>query len=208
MRMRKTAVMFLAAAFAAMPLVMSPSPASAAEITGELYIPDEAGVALGSNGGGNMGIGFDLDKTMKKEQDSRTSAGPTQAEIWLIGANIDMRKLSADTVDAWYRDKKIPAGQPIYYTKADAKGKFDIKDVPEGDYYLVIVNNYVPGRGSDLDAVKALETYLPDYEMFQLFVTGYSAPTAVRFHLAPHEIGSFSTMPAPVTASDHPAYGE
>ena len=198
MHFRKAAAGLVAAAFFALPFALTPV-AQAAELTGQLYIPEDCGVSVGGNGG--MGIGMDLDKAMGNKSGNHAAA---RAEIWLIGADIDFKKVSADTIDAWYRDKKLPAGQPIYYQQTDEKGRFDIKDVPAGNYYLVVVNNYVPGRGSDARAVQALADYLPDYDMFQLFVTGYSEPTAVQFHLAEHEIGSFNTMPAPTDDKERP----
>ena len=201
---RKAAVWGVAAALVAAPFIAAPSQTEAAEVMGQLYMPEESGVSVGSGGG--MGIGMDLDQTLgKKKAENHETA---RAEIWLIGAHINFKTMSQDTLDAWYREKKIPAGQPIFYQETDNEGKFDIKNVPGGDYYLVVVNNYVPGRGSDSRAVQELQQYLPDYDMFQLFVTGYSEPTATRFHLTEHEIGSFNTMPAPTTDKSHPAYDE
>lgn len=200
---RKVLAFGLTAALAAAPLVLVPQQASAAEVMGQLYIPEDSGVSVGGNGG--MGIGMDLDKTLGNKKTGNNESA--RAEVWLIGAHINFKTLSQDALDAWYREKKIPAGQPIYYQETDNEGKFTIKDVPGGDYYLVVVNNYVPGRGSDPKAVQELTQYLPDYDMFQLFVTGYSEPTAIKFHLTEHEIGSFNTMPAPTT-KDQRAYEE
>jgi len=189
---RKATVLGLTAAVAALSCMMMPQTVSAAGMMGQIYFPKERSVSL--SGSDDMGVGFDLDEAMGSRKKAKEIARP---EIWLIGAHIDFKTLSQDTIDAWYREKKVPAGQPIFYQETDTMGNFSIQDVPAGDYYLVVVNNYVPGNGSDPQAVKDLAQYLPDYEMFQLFVTGYSEPTAIEFHLAEDEIGLFNTAPTP-----------
>jgi len=161
-----------------------PVQAEAAEVFGRLYIPEDQQVTMQTSGG----IGFDFSKEKK--------AQPTPAEFWLIDANVNWKNVPGSQVDDWYRSRRIPAGQHIYYTKAADDGTFDLKDVAGGDYYLVIVNNYVPGRGGDPDALKALQGYMPDYEMFQLFITGMSDPTVIRFHVKADERASFDTMPS------------
>lgn len=161
-----------------------PVQAEAAEVFGRLYIPEDQQVTMQTSGG----IGFDFSKEKKSK--------PTAAEFWLIDANVNWKNVPGSQVDDWYRSRKIPVGQHIYYTKAADDGTFDLKDVAGGDYYLVIVNNYVPGRGGDPDALKALQGYMPDYEMFQLFITGMSDPTVIRFHVKADERASFDTMPS------------
>lgn len=188
---RKKGIAMLGTALLAGAMAL-PVQAEAAEVFGRLYIPEDQQVTMQTSGG----IGFDFSKEKK--------AKLTPAEFWLIDANVNWKKVPGSQVDDWYRSKKIPAGQHIYYAKAADDGTFDFKDIAGGDYYLVIVNNYVSGRGGDPDALKALQGYMPDYELFQMFITGMSDPTVIRFHLKAEERASFDTMPEKQTTPVNP----
>ena len=63
MHFRKAAAGLVAAAFFALPFALTPV-AQAAELTGQLYIPEDSGVSVGGNGG--MGIGM-IEKSSKRK---------------------------------------------------------------------------------------------------------------------------------------------
>ena len=71
---------------------------------------------------------------------------------------------------------KLPANAPVYHTMTDKKtGKYEFHGIPEGTYFLVILDSY--GRDAaqnltELDDKQQLRQKLPNWESFELFNVG------------------------------------
>ena len=115
------------------------------------------------------GISWDLAAPKNKFHDK-------EADVWLIGKDFTYDKLSDKEIDDWYRFGKIPANAPVYHTTTDKKtGKYEFHGIPEGTYFLVILDSY--GRDAaqnltELDDKQQLRQKLPNWESFELFNVG------------------------------------
>lgn len=135
-------------------------------VTGSVYTHgSERGMKIASAGG----ISWDLAAPKNKFHDK-------EADVWLIGRDFTYDELSDREIDDWYRFGKIPANTPIYHTETDKKtGKYEFHDIPEGTYFLVILDSY--GRDAaqnltELDDKQRLRQKLPNWESFELFNVG------------------------------------
>jgi len=141
---------------------------AAGTITGIVYLPNsERGMHITK---GESGAGMMWDMTAPKNRKSSE-----RAEIWLIERSINFTALPYSTVQKWYQDKTIPAGQPIYRTTADEQGNFAFQDVPASDYYLVILDPF--GQESSQTLSEKLNRdellkRLPHADEFELFMVG------------------------------------
>ena len=140
-------------------------------VTGSVYTHgSERGMKIASAPDASAGgISWDLAAPKNKFHDK-------EADIWLIGKDFTYDKLSDKEIDDWYRFGKIPANAPVYHTTTDKKtGKYEFHDIPEGTYFLVILDSY--GRDAaqnltELDDKQRLRQKLPNWESFELFNVG------------------------------------
>lgn len=140
-------------------------------VTGSVYTHgSERGMKIASAPDASAGgISWDLAAPKNKFHDK-------EADVWLIGKDFTYDKLSDKEIDDWYRFGKIPANAPIYHTETDKKtGKYEFRDIPEGTYFLVILDSY--GRDAaqnltELDDKQRLRQKLPNWESFELFNVG------------------------------------
>lgn len=140
-------------------------------VTGSVYTHgSERGMKIASAPDASAGgISWDLAAPKNKFHDK-------EADVWLIGKDFTYDKLSDKEIDDWYRFGKIPANAPIYHTETDKKtGKYEFHDIPEGTYFLVILDSY--GRDAaqnltELDDKQRLRQKLPNWESFELFNVG------------------------------------
>ena len=115
------------------------------------------------------GVSWDLAAPKNKFHDK-------QADIWLIGKDFNYDALSAQEIDDWYRFDKIPKDAPVYHTETDKNtGKYEFGGIPEGQYFLVILDSY--GRDAaqnltELDDKQQLQKKLPNWDTFELFNVG------------------------------------
>lgn len=65
-----------------------------------------------------------------------------RAAVWLIREDFDFRTLSLSALDAFYERQEIPAGAPVYHTRADEKGAYRFEEVPPGRYYLMTLDPF------------------------------------------------------------------
>lgn len=140
-------------------------------VTGAVYTHgSERGMKIASAPDASAGgISWDLAAPKNKFHDK-------EADVWLIGKDFTYDKLSDKEIDDWYRFGKIPANAPVYHTTTDKKtGKYEFHDIPEGTYFLVILDSY--GRDAaqnltELDDKQHLRQKLPNWESFELFNVG------------------------------------
>lgn len=140
-------------------------------VTGSVYTHgSERGMKIASAPDASAGgISWDLAAPKNKFHDK-------EADVWLIGKDFTYDKLSDKEIDDWYRFGKIPANAPVYHTTTDKKtGKYEFHDIPEGTYFLVILDSY--GRDAaqnltELDDKQHLRQKLPNWESFELFNVG------------------------------------
>lgn len=140
-------------------------------VTGSVYTHgSERGMKIASAPDASAGgISWDLAAPKNKFHDK-------EADVWLIGKDFTYDKLSDKEIDDWYRFGKIPANAPVYHTTTDKKtGKYEFHDIPEGTYFLVILDSY--GRDAaqnltELDDKQQLRQKLPNWESFELFNVG------------------------------------
>lgn len=140
-------------------------------VTGSVYTHgSERGMKIASAPDASAGgISWDLAAPKNKFHDK-------EADVWLIGKDFTYDKLSDKEIDDWYRFGKIPANAPIYHTETDKKtGKYEFHDIPEGTYFLVILDSY--GRDAaqnltELDDKQQLQKKLPNWDAFELFNVG------------------------------------
>ena len=141
---------------------------AAGSITGNVYTPNtERGMHIAKSDAG-AGMMWDMSAPKNKKKTER-------AEIWLIDRNINFAALPYAAVQKWYQDGIIPANQPIYHAIADEKGKFEIKDVPASDYYVMILDpNGKEGAQNLTEKVSRDELLkkLPHTDEFELFMVG------------------------------------
>ena len=134
-------------------------------VTGSVYTHgSERGMKIASAPDASAGgISWDLAAPKNKFHDK-------EADVWLIGKDFTYDKLSDKEIDDWYRFGKIPANAPDKKT-----GKYEFHDIPEGTYFLVILDSY--GRDAaqnltELDDKQRLRQKLPNWESFELFNVG------------------------------------
>lgn len=140
-------------------------------VTGSVYTHgSERGMKIASAPDASAGgISWDLAAPKNKFHDK-------EADVWLIGRDFTYDELSDKEIDDWYRFGKIPANTPVYHTTTDKKtGKYEFHDIPEGTYFLVILDSY--GRDAaqnltELDDKQRLRQKLPNWESFELFNVG------------------------------------
>lgn len=140
-------------------------------VTGSVYTHgSERGMKIASAPDASAGgISWDLAAPKNKFHDK-------EADVWLIGKDFTYDKLSDKEIDDWYRFGKIPANAPVYHTTTDKKtGKYEFHGIPEGTYFLVILDSY--GRDAaqnltELDDKQQLRQKLPNWESFELFNVG------------------------------------
>ena len=140
-------------------------------VTGSVYTHgSERGMKIASAPDASAGgISWDLAAPKNKFHDK-------EADVWLIGKDFTYDELSSKEIDDWYRFGKIPANAPVYHTTTDKKtGKYEFHDIPEGTYFLVILDSY--GRDAaqnltELDDKQRLRQKLPNWESFELFNVG------------------------------------
>ena len=140
-------------------------------VTGSVYTHgSERGMKIASAPDASAGgISWDLAAPKNKFHDK-------EADVWLIGKDFTYDKLSDKEIDDWYHFGKIPANAPVYHTTTDKKtGKYEFHDIPEGTYFLVILDSY--GRDAaqnltELDDKQQLRQKLPNWESFELFNVG------------------------------------
>lgn len=168
---RSLAVAFALALGAAASLPAASAAPATGEVTGSVYTHgSERGMKIASAPDASAGgISWDLAAPKNKFHDK-------EADIWLIGRDFTYDELSDKEIDDWYRFGKIPANTPIYHTETDKKtGKYEFHDIPEGTYFLVILDSY--GRDAaqnltELDDKQRLRQKLPNWESFELFNVG------------------------------------
>ena len=168
---RSLAVTFALALGAAASLPAASAAPATGEVTGSVYTHgSERGMKIASAPDASAGgISWDLAAPKNKFHDK-------EADVWLIGKDFTYDKLSDKEIDDWYRFGKIPANAPIYHTETDKKtGKYEFHDIPEGTYFLVILDSY--GRDAaqnltELDDKQRLRQKLPNWESFELFNVG------------------------------------
>lgn len=140
-------------------------------VTGSVYTHgSERGMKIASAPDASAGgISWDLAAPKNKFHDK-------EADVWLIGKDFTYDELSSKEIDDWYRFGKIPANAPVYHTMTDKKtGKYEFHGIPEGTYFLVILDSY--GRDAtqnltELDDKQQLRQKLPNWESFELFNVG------------------------------------
>ncbi|MGN0940978.1 MAG: hypothetical protein ACI4OA_04660 [Selenomonadaceae bacterium] len=112
------------------------------------------GVAIGGTGG---------------KGESRVS------RVELIQKGIDFDRVPANAIDDWYQFGKQPEGIPVFIVDTDETGHYEIKDVPAGEYYMVVVAPRIGDGMADLTRTNAgynLSKYLPNWESFAMFTGG------------------------------------
>ena len=156
----------LALAFTA-PQAASAAGAACGTVTGAVYTHgSERGMKIASSPDASAG---GLAAPKNKFHDK-------QADIWLIGKDFNYDALSAQEIDDWYRFGKIPKDAPVYHTETNKNtGKYEFGGIPEGQYFLVILDSY--GRDAaqnltELDDKQQLQKKLPNWDAFELFNVG------------------------------------
>ena len=135
-------------------------------MSGDCVQAVEEGATLVRVGGG---VSWDLAAPKNKFHNK-------QADIWLIGKDFNYDALSAQEIDDWYRFGKIPKDAPVYHTETNKNtGKYELGGIPEGQYFLVILDSY--GRDAaqnltELDDKQQLQKKLPNWDAFELFNVG------------------------------------
>ncbi|MCI7063950.1 MAG: hypothetical protein MR947_05015 [Mitsuokella jalaludinii] len=160
----------LALAFTA-PQAASAAGAACGTVTGAVYTHgSERGMKIASSPDASAGgVSWDLAAPKNKFHDK-------QADIWLIGKDFNYDALSAQEIDDWYRFDKIPKDAPVYHTETNKNtGKYEFGGIPEGQYFLVILDSY--GRDAaqnltELDDKQQLQKKLPNWDAFELFNVG------------------------------------
>ncbi len=168
---RSLAVAFALALGAAASLPAASAAPATGEVIGSVYTHgSERGMKIASAPDASAGgISWDLAAPKNKFHDK-------EADVWLIGRDFTYDELSDKEIDDWYRFGKIPANTPVYHTTTDKKtGKYEFHDIPEGTYFLVILDSY--GRDAaqnltELDDKQRLRQKLPNWESFELFNVG------------------------------------
>lgn len=168
---RSLAVAFALALGATASLPAASAAPATGEVTGSVYTHgSERGMKIASAPDASAGgISWDLAAPKNKFHDK-------EADVWLIGRDFTYDELSDKEIDDWYRFGKIPANTPVYHTTTDKKtGKYEFHDIPEGTYFLVILDSY--GRDAaqnltELDDKQRLRQKLPNWESFELFNVG------------------------------------
>lgn len=168
---RSLAVAFALALGATASLPAASAAPATGEVTGSVYTHgSERGMKIASAPDASAGgISWDLAAPKNKFHDK-------EADVWLIGRDFTYDELSDKEIDDWYRFGKIPANAPIYHTETDKKtGKYEFHGIPEGTYFLVILDSY--GRDAaqnltELDDKQRLRQKLPNWESFELFNVG------------------------------------
>lgn len=168
---RSLAVAFALALGATASLPAASAAPATGEVTGSVYTHgSERGMKIASAPDASAGgISWDLAAPKNKFHDK-------EADVWLIGKDFTYDKLSDKEIDDWYRFGKIPANAPVYHTMTDKKtGKYEFHGIPEGTYFLVILDSY--GRDAaqnltELDDKQRLRQKLPNWESFELFNVG------------------------------------
>lgn len=153
------------------PQAASAAGAACGTVTGAVYTHgSERGMKIASSPDASAGgISWDLAAPKNKFHDK-------QADIWLIGKDFNYDALSSQEIDDWYRFGKIPKDAPVYHTETDKKtGKYKFEGIPEGQYFLVILDSY--GRDAaqnltELDDKQQLQKKLPNWDSFELFNVG------------------------------------
>ncbi len=159
---------FMVGSAVALPAMAAPS---CGAVVGSVYTHgSERGMKIASAPDASAGgISWDLAAPKRKFHDK-------EADVWLIGKDFTYDKLSAQEIDDWYRFGKIPKDTPVYHTETDKKtGRYEFRDIPEGEYFLVILDSY--GRDAaqnltELDDKQQLQQKLPNWDAFELFNVG------------------------------------
>lgn len=137
-------------------------------ISGTVYTPNtERGMQIARSDAG-AGMMWDMSAPKNKKNSER-------AEIWLIGRNINFAAIPYDTIQKWYQQGVIPANQPIYKAAADEKGKFEFKDIPANDYYVMILDpngKEISQNLTEKVSRDELLKKLPHADEFELFMVG------------------------------------
>ena len=97
------------------------------------------------------------------------------SRVELIQKGIDFDRVPANAIDDWYQFGKQPEGIPVFIVDTDETGHYEIKDVPAGEYYMVVVAPRIGDGMADLTRTNAgynLSKYLPNWESFAMFTGG------------------------------------
>ena len=89
-----------------------------------------------------------------------------------------MTALTTGEIEDWYQNDIAPAEQPIFLTETQENGSYEIDDVPEGRYYLVIVAGQMDDGSADplrTRSGEALSKYLPLWDQYAMFVIGMNS---------------------------------
>ena len=95
--------------------------------------------------------------------------------IELIKKGLDLTRLSDNVLGAWYEQGVAPADMPIFIMDADEQGHYEFKNIPAGDYFMVVVAPRMGDGMADLTRTRAgveLSKYLPNWNSFAMFTGG------------------------------------
>lgn len=132
-----------------------------------------SGATRNGERGTAVGIGWAVNGE-KGERRTRT------AKVQLISRDMEMKALTAAEIEAWYQKDAAPTGQPIFLAEAEENGAYEIDDVPEGRYYLVIVAGQIDDGSADPMRTRSgegLSRYLPQWDQYAMFVIGMNSYT-------------------------------
>ena len=132
-----------------------------------------SGATRNGERGTAVGIGWAVNGE-KGERSGRTT------KVQLISRDMEMTALTAEEIAAWYQKDVAPTGQPIFLAEAEENGAYEIDDVPEGRYYLVIVAGQMDDGSADPMRTRSgegLSRYLPQWDQYAMFVIGMNSYT-------------------------------
>ena len=120
-----------------------------------------------NQGGGSVSWNFN------SSGDIHPAAGNTvQLIAWDSEA---LQGLTSDEIEAWYSRETLPKDRRIFQTTTGADGHYKFSNIPAGRYFLVIISRAGSSdteKNDSPEMAAELQKYLPNWDMYDLFVLG------------------------------------
>ena len=178
MKMKQCAVAVLAAMVLLGGSLELANAAGTGSVAGKCYMPNTArGMHANENG-----VVWDMS--------APKGVAPRGLDVWLISESLDASTISDAELSAWYREKIVPQGQPIYYASTDTKGNYSFADIPAGTYYLVLMDCYDLSEEASMtkDVLeKELAQRMRNWDEFQLYLVGVNQMVIRKITVEPEQ---------------------
>ena len=92
------------------------------------------------------------------------------ARVQLIPYFFDKTSITSSQEQDWYTRGIAPAGSNIFVTETDEDGNYQIENIPEGTYELVIISGRAKSSSIPPEQEATMKRYVRNWDVFDLFV--------------------------------------